>query len=86
MALKSYGWYVRNIAKTSPKKAKNSHFSIFFSIFSKTVHTIRTKLSTVILHNIRVLYVQLRDVKSFSSYLIKYQVSLIQVQVQVLKF
>ena len=45
MASKSYGWDVRNIAKFSPKMAKkNSHFSIF-SIFSQTVHTIRTKAS-----------------------------------------
>ena len=53
-ASKSYGWDVRNIAKISPKMA------IFrlFSLFSKTVHTIRTKFSTVILHHIRVLYVQ----------------------------
>ena len=43
--LNSYGWDVRNIAKFSPKMAKkNSHFSIF-SIFSQTVHTIRTKAS-----------------------------------------
>ena len=40
--LNLYGWDVRNIAKFSPKMAKkNSHFSIF----SKTVHTIRTKAS-----------------------------------------
>ena len=53
-ASKSYGLDVRNIAKKWPKTA------IFrlFSIFSKTVHTIRTKFSTVILHHIRVLYVQ----------------------------
>ena len=45
MASKSYCWDVRNIAKISPKMAKkNSHFSIF-SIFSQTVHTIRTKAS-----------------------------------------
>ena len=29
-ASKSYGWDVRNIAKISPKMAKNSHFSTFF--------------------------------------------------------
>ena len=53
-ASKSYGLDVRNIAKNGQKTA------IFrlFSIFSKTVHTIRTKFSTVILHHIRVLYVQ----------------------------
>ena len=45
ISLNSYGWDVRNIAKFSPKMAKkNSHFSIF-SIFSQTVHTIRTKTS-----------------------------------------
>ena len=57
-ASKSYGWDVRNIAKTAQKWPKNCHISTFFSIFSKTVHTIRTKISTVILHHIRVLYVQ----------------------------
>ena len=30
MASKWYGWDVRNIAKTSPKWPKNSHFSTFF--------------------------------------------------------
>ena len=54
--IKTYGWDVRNIAKISPKKAKKRSFFDFFSIFSKTVHTIRTKFSTVILHHIRVLY------------------------------
>ena len=39
-ASKSYDWNVRNIAKISPKIS---------SIFSKTLHTIRTKFSTVIL-------------------------------------
>ena len=57
-ASKSYGWDVRNIAKISPKMAKKQPFFDFFSIFSKTVHTIRTKFSTDILHHIRVLYVQ----------------------------
>ena len=57
-ASKSYGWDVRNIAKISPKMAKKQSFFDFFSIFSKTAHTIRTKFSTVILHHIRVLYVQ----------------------------
>ena len=44
ISLNSYGWDVINIDKFSPKKAmakKNSHFSIF----SQTVHTIRTKAS-----------------------------------------
>ena len=59
MASKSYGWDVRNIAKISPKNGqKTEPLFDFFSIFSKTVHTIRTKVSTVILHHIRVLYVQ----------------------------
>ena len=43
MASKSYGWDVRNIAKISPKMAKKQPFSTF----AKTVHTIRTKISTV---------------------------------------
>ena len=51
-ASKLYGWDVRNIAKISPKMAKKQSFSIFFSIFSKTVHTIRTKFSTVIFYTI----------------------------------
>ena len=47
-ASKSYDWNVRKIARISPKTA------IFrlFSIFSKTVHTIRTKFSTVIFYTI----------------------------------
>ena len=64
-ASKSYDWNVRNIAKISPKMAKNSPkhpFSIFFSIFSKTVHTIRTKFFTVILHHIMVLYMQFQQI------------------------
>ena len=40
------------------KMAKKTAIFRLFSIFSKTVHTIRTKFSTVILHHIRVLYVQ----------------------------
>ena len=51
-------WDVRNRAKISPKMAKKQPFFDFFLIFSKTVHTIRTKFSTVILHHSRVLYVQ----------------------------
>ena len=57
MASKSYGWDARNSAKISPKMAKRAIFRLF-SLFSKTVHTIRTKFSTFILHHIRVLYVQ----------------------------
>ena len=59
-ASKSYDWNVRNMAKISPKMAKNSpKTAIFrlFSIFSKTVHTIRTKFCTVLLHYIMVLCV-----------------------------
>ena len=56
-ASKSYGWDVRNIAKISPKMAKKQPFFDFFR-FSQKLHTIRTKFSTVILHHIRVLYVQ----------------------------
>ena len=54
-ASKSYDWTVRNIAKISQKMAKNSpKTAVFrhFSIFSKTVHTIRTKFSRVFIdHN-----------------------------------
>ena len=60
-ASKLYDWNVRNIAKISPKMAKISqktaHFR-HFTIFSKTLHTIRTKFSTVFLQQNRVLYVQ----------------------------
>ena len=56
-ASKSYGWDVRNIAKISPKMAKKQPF-FDFSIFSKTVHTLRRKFSAVILHHIMALYVQ----------------------------
>ena len=58
MASKSYGWDVRNIAKITPKMAKKQPFFDFFRFSQKTVHTIRTKFSTVILQHIRVLYVQ----------------------------
>ena len=44
--------------KLALKWPKNTHFSIFFSIFSKTVHTIRMKFCTVILHHSMVLCVQ----------------------------
>ena len=33
--MNSYGWDVRNIAKISPKMAKNSNFSIFFRFSQK---------------------------------------------------
>ena len=45
-----YDWNVRNIAKISPKIAKISpKTAVFrlFSIFANTLHTIRTKISTV---------------------------------------
>ena len=45
-------------AKISPKMAKKTVIFRLFLIFSKTVHTIRTKFSTVILHHSGVLYVQ----------------------------
>ena len=51
---KSYCWDVRNISKINPKMAKKVIFR-FFSDFPKTVHTIRTKFCTVILHHIMVL-------------------------------
>ena len=50
MASKSYDWNVRDITKISPIMAKKLNFH-FFSIFLRTVHTIRTKFSTVILHH-----------------------------------
>ena len=43
--LNSYGWDVRNIDKFSPKITKKNCYVSIFSIFSKTVHTIRTKAS-----------------------------------------
>ena len=52
---KSYDWNVRNIAKISPKMAKISpKTAIFrlFSIFPKTVRSIRTKIFTVIFYTI----------------------------------
>ena len=44
-------------SKLAQNGQKTTIFQLF-SIFSKTVHTIRTKFSTVILHHFRVLYVQ----------------------------
>ena len=44
-------------SQMSQKRAENSQFRLSL-IFSKTVHTIRTKVFLVILHHIRVLYVQ----------------------------
>ena len=52
-ASKSYDWNVRNIPKIGPKMARVSPKTAIFRLFS-----IRTKFSTVILHHIRVLYVQ----------------------------
>ena len=59
MALIEYDWYLRKIAKFSPKMTKNGHFSIF----SKTVHMIRTKFCSVILHHIKVLCVQFHQIR-----------------------
>ena len=58
MASKSYDWDVRNIAKIRPKVAKKRSFFNIFPIFSKTVLTIQTKFSTVLLHHNMVLYAQ----------------------------
>ena len=57
-ASKSYDWNARNIAKFTSKMAKKTAIFRIFSIFSKTLHTVRTKFSTVILHHIMVLRVQ----------------------------
>ena len=57
MVSKSYGWDVRHSQNYS-KNSKKTAIFILFSIFSETVHKIRTKFSTVILHHIRVLYMQ----------------------------
>ena len=60
--LESYMWNgIKIVWLGYEKHSQNGQkIAIFrlFSIFSKTVHTIRTKFSTVILHHIRVLYVQ----------------------------
>ena len=48
----SYCWDVRSIAKINPKLAKKTVIFRLYSIFSKTVHTIRTKISTVIFYTI----------------------------------
>ena len=45
-------------SQKKPKSGQKTAISRVFSIFSKPVHTIRTKFSTDILHHIRVLYVQ----------------------------
>ena len=47
-----YGWDVRNIAKINTKVAKKQPFFRLFLVFAKTVHTIRTKISTVISYTI----------------------------------
>ena len=57
MASKSYYWNVRN-SQNSPKNGQKTAIFRLFSIFSKTVDTIQTKLSTVILHHSMVLCVQ----------------------------
>ena len=45
-------------SQNKPKNGQKTAIFRLFLIFSKTVHTIRTKFSTVILHHSRVLYVQ----------------------------
>ena len=45
-------------SQNQPENGQKTAIFRLFSIFSKTVHTIRTKFSTVILHHIRFLYVQ----------------------------
>ena len=52
ISFNSYGWDVRNIARINPKMAKKQPFFDFFFIFAKTVHTIRTKISTVVFYTI----------------------------------
>ena len=51
MLLTSYGWDLRNIAEIDQGTANCE----LFSIFSKTVDTIQTKFSLVILNHIEVL-------------------------------
>ena len=53
-------WDLRNSQNQPENDQKKAIFGLF-SIFSKTVHTIRTKFFTVIFHHIRVLYVQLNQ-------------------------
>ena len=43
---KSYDWDVKNIAKTSPKMAKNSHFSTFFDFLKNPIRFERNFLET----------------------------------------
>ena len=57
MASKLYDWHIRN-GQNQPKNDQKTAIFGLFSSFSKTVHTIRTKFSTVILRHIRVLFVQ----------------------------
>ena len=45
-------------SQNEPQNGQKTAIFRLLSIFSKTVHTIRTKLSTDILHHFRVLYVQ----------------------------
>ena len=58
MASKLYDWDLRNNQNLSKNYQQQPFLDIFFSFFSKTVHTIRTKFSKIILYHIRVLYVQ----------------------------
>ena len=50
-------------SQISPKMAKKQSFLDFFSIFSKTVHTIQSKFSTVILHHTTVLLMQFHYIR-----------------------
>ena len=50
-------------SQKKPKSGQKTAISRVFSIFSKPVHTIRTKFSTDILHHIRVLYVQWHQIR-----------------------
>ena len=54
---KWYGWDVRNIAKISPKMAKKQPFFDFFR-FSQKLSIRFERNFLIILHHIRVLYVQ----------------------------
>ena len=58
MALKSYGWDVRNVAKTSPKMAKKQPIFDFFRFAQKLSIRIERNFLQFFLHHIRVLYVQ----------------------------
>ena len=46
-----------------PKNGQKTVNFRFFPIFSENVHTIRTKISTVILHHVMVLYGQFHKIR-----------------------